>query len=291
RISWREWWSYEGPSGPIRWGSLDTSWYLCTKGMYQSPINILPPKLLFDPNLMRLNLDIRQKIPGNLVNTGHDLTFLFDDVMIGMFNISDGPLMYNYKVNEIKVHYGRNDDQGSEHMVDGATFAAEIQFIGYNLDIYKTINEARKQPFGTAIIAVLAEIGDPDSSAFQTLASYGSRIKYKGESIRLDGFNMRDLLPKTNYYVTYEGSFTQPGCQETVTWIILNKPIYITKSNLRSLRRLYSGTSNHEALRLDNSRRPVMPLNNRVVKTNINYPSRVCTVNKFSFNGIDTSCS
>ncbi|XP_050411896.1 carbonic anhydrase-related protein 10 [Patella vulgata] len=285
RISWKEWWSYEGPSGPTRWGGIEDSWKICTKGMYQSPINILPEKLLFDPNLMRLNLDARKQIPGNLINTGHDLTFLLDDVMFGLFNISDGPLMYNYQVNEIKIHYGRDDERGSEHMVDGATFAAEIQFIAYNIDLYKNISEARIQPYGTTILAVFAEIGLPESSTFQTLVNYATRIRYKGQSIRIEALNIKDLLPRSNYYVTYEGSFTQPGCQETVTWIIPNKPIYISKANLISLRNLYQSSSDLPVFKLDNSRRSVMPLNNRVVKTNINYPGRgdLCSMSKETF--------
>ena len=28
--------------------------------------------------------------------------------------------------------------------------------------------------------------------------------------------------------MTYEGSLTQPGCHETVSWIVFNKPLYIT---------------------------------------------------------------
>lgn len=35
-------------------------------------------------------------------------------------------------------------------------------------------------------------------------------------------------MPDTNHYVTYDGSFTYPGCEETVTWIIMNRPLHIT---------------------------------------------------------------
>lgn len=37
------------------------------------------------------------------------------------------------------------------------------------------------------------------------------------------------MLPDIKYYMTYEGSTTHPGCWETTVWIVLNKPIYITK--------------------------------------------------------------
>lgn len=38
----------------------------------------------------------------------------------------------------------------------------------------------------------------------------------------------RSTFADTEHYMTYEGSTTAPGCHETVTWIVLNKPIYIT---------------------------------------------------------------
>lgn len=46
--------------------------------------------------------------------------------------------------------------------------------------------------------------------------------------------SVADLLPATHYYMTYDGSTTFPACHETVTWLILNKPIYITKQQVNN---------------------------------------------------------
>lgn len=40
--------------------------------------------------------------------------------------------------------------------------------------------------------------------------------------------DLNQLLPSTEHYITYDGSLTYPGCYETVTWIILNKPAIIS---------------------------------------------------------------
>ena len=49
-----------------------------------------------------------------------------------------------------------------------------------------------------------------------------------GQTAQIRNFSLLKLLPETRGYITYEGSMTEPGCQETVTWIIMNRPIYIT---------------------------------------------------------------
>lgn len=53
-----------------------------------------------------------------------------------------------------------------------------------------------------------------------------------GEEIEVKRLSVRGLLPETDYYMTYDGSTTMPACHETVTWLILNKPIYITKQQV-----------------------------------------------------------
>ncbi|RZC36412.1 Carb anhydrase domain containing protein, partial [Asbolus verrucosus] len=54
------------------------------------------------------------------------------------------------------------------------------------------------------------------------------------DEVEVKRLSVRGLLPETDYYMTYDGSTTMPACHETVTWLILNKPIYITKQQVRS---------------------------------------------------------
>jgi len=49
-----------------------------------------------------------------------------------------------------------------------------------------------------------------------------------GQHARVRHLSLSDLLPLTDHYMTYEGSMTRPGCHETITWIVMNKPVYIT---------------------------------------------------------------
>jgi carbonic anhydrase len=51
---------------------------------------------------------------------------------------------------------------------------------------------------------------------------------FSGQRARLKHFSILSFLPNKEHYITYDGSFTQPGCYETVTWMILNRPIGVT---------------------------------------------------------------
>jgi hypothetical protein len=55
---------------------------------------------------------------------------------------------------------------------------------------------------------------------------------FVGSSIPVSGFFVNTILPSLDYFLTYEGSLTQPGCMETVTWVILNKPLHISHSQV-----------------------------------------------------------
>ena len=76
-------------------------------------------------------------------------------------------------------------------------------------------------------------------------------------------------MPQTKGYITYDGSMTEPGCQETVTWVIMNKPIYVTPQQLQVFRKLVQGEEEDPRAPLGGNFRPAQPLNGRSLRTNI----------------------
>ena len=52
----------------------------------------------------------------------------------------------------------------------------------------------------------------------------------------LTGLNIEEIYPETSSFITYDGSMTIPPCFETATWILMNKPVYLTRMQV-SLRR------------------------------------------------------
>ncbi|KAG8286014.1 hypothetical protein J6590_069865 [Homalodisca vitripennis] len=109
---------------PEYWGRINPDWSLCNKGRRQSPINVEPHKLLFDPHLRHIEID-KHKISGTLINTGQSLVFRVDRDSKQHVNISGGPLAYRYQFEEFFFHYGIQNQHGSEHRIHGYTFPGE----------------------------------------------------------------------------------------------------------------------------------------------------------------------
>jgi carbonic anhydrase len=270
RASWEEWWTYDGISGPGFWGLINPQWPLCTKGRRQSPINVEPEKLLYDPHLRPLHLD-KHKVSGTLHNTGQTLVFRVDKDTKHHVNITGGPLAYRYQFEEIYIHYGTENHQGSEHHIHGYSFPAEIQLYGFNAELYHNMSEAQHKSQGIVGISLMVQIGDTPNPELRIITATFNKITYKAQYTSIRHLSLHTLLPETQYYMTYEGSTTHPGCWETTVWIILNRPIYITKQELYALRKLMQGPETIPKAPLGNNARPLQPLHHRTVRTNIDF--------------------
>ncbi|RWS17749.1 carbonic anhydrase-related protein 10-like protein [Dinothrombium tinctorium] len=270
--SWDEWWAYEGISGPNYWGLLNPEWILCNKGKHQSPINIIPEKLVFDPSLSRLKLS-SDYVNGSVRNTGRGILLKIskDSKVV----ISDGPLSYDYRFEHILLHYGHENSRGSEHRINGFTFAGELQLYAYNTHLYSNWSEAEVKSHGIMAIAILIKLTnyehpEDNQQLLQMIHALKNLSSKTSQSQQIYNFSISDLLSESlKYYITYEGSLTKPSCSENVQWIILNKPIYISGHQLRLLRNLM------ESKGLGDNFRPIQPLSQRCVRTNIDF-NNVC---------------
>ncbi|KAF8791600.1 Carbonic anhydrase-related protein 10 like protein [Argiope bruennichi] len=175
--SWEEWWTYDGISGPDYWGLLNPEWKLCNRGRRQSPIDIEPSILLYDPGMGKVEVD-KQKVNGTLKNTGHSVRFRLDSTSPAVM-VNGGPLSYKYRVHEILLHYGRTDDKGSEHTISGHAFPAELQILGYNNQLYDSMAEAMPKTQGVVGVAVMVQISNVSSPDIRLLTSQLDKIIHK----------------------------------------------------------------------------------------------------------------
>jgi hypothetical protein len=63
---------------------------------------------------------------------------------------------------------------------------------------------------------------------------------FLGDRTHLSDINIFNLIPDSRHYMTYDGSLSQPGCQETVTWIIINRPIIIDRQQVCAISSIFA---------------------------------------------------
>lgn len=117
------------------------------------------------------------------------------------------------------------------NVVSSSTYA-QIQLYGFNKELYQNMSEAQHKSQGIVGISLMVQIGDTPNPELRIITSTFNKVLYRGSSTPIRHISLRSLLPNTDAYLTYEGSTTHPGCWESAVWIILNKPIYITKQEV-----------------------------------------------------------
>lgn len=100
--------NYVSFPGPKYWGVLNPLWKLCSIGKRQSPIDIDPDKLLFDPFLKNLHID-KDKV--RIKNDFFTSVYVRSQVLyyrVGVFisgSYTERPMeIYTKRYNPIKAH-------------------------------------------------------------------------------------------------------------------------------------------------------------------------------------------
>ena len=104
-------------------------------GHRQSPIDIVTSDAVSEPRLWRNPLKWSYpKRTTEVVNTGYCWKA---HVNQGLGLLSGGPLNHQYELEQYHCHWGPSDSLGSEHLVDGQSYAAEVG--RHNLTLQETI--------------------------------------------------------------------------------------------------------------------------------------------------------
>ena len=130
----------------------------------------------------------------------------------------------------------------SEHLIDGASFAAELHLVHADAD------------GNLAVVGLLFRPGAPSPVAQEILDATPA----VGDTV-VEGFtlNAGGYVPSELGYYRYDGSKTTPPCDEPVDWYVMREPKSISPEQVNKLLALSGGPNN----------RPVQPTGDRVITT------------------------
>nr|CAH0097998.1 unnamed protein product [Daphnia galeata] len=211
--------------------------FLHAPGHRQSPINIRPDEVKLDPrlNIKRLTWNYPKETT-ELLNTGYCWKA---HVPTEGATLSGGPLSHEYQLAQYHCHWGENDQIGSEHVVNGQAYGAEIHFVNWNTK-YGSFNEALKYGDGLAVLGVFLKVGK-ENPELNKLCELTNEVKHKDECAAFrNTLDPNKLLPERGAYYTYLGSLTTPPCNECVIWIVFVEPVEVSHEQLESFREMMS---------------------------------------------------
>lgn len=141
-------------TGPSVWPEL----FPHAQGPRQSPVDI-------QTNITQKGSSLKAKplrwtyVPKNtrsLVNPGYCWRV---DVNGTGSELTGGPLDDNiYVLEQFHCHWGCSDNSGSEHTVDGTSYAGELHLVHWNSTKYNSFAEAAGHPDGLAVLGVFLQV-------------------------------------------------------------------------------------------------------------------------------------
>lgn len=176
--------------------------------------------------------------------------------------------LFRYRLDQFHCHWGANDEEGSEHTVDGRTYSAELHFVHYNMDKYHTFTKAARHPDGLVVMSVFIDATEDHHkhAELDKIVSQLKSVPLKGEhAIIKQAVRIENLLPSNRSYWSYQGSLTTPPYLESVTWFVLKHPIKCSQSQIEKFRSLKSSLRHDGGLYIKTNHRKTQPLNGRTI--------------------------
>jgi len=257
-------WGYGSEDGPSAWHE---GYPVAKEGKRQSPIDIQTESVVDGSavtNAKPLKWSYKLDHCLNVENTGSSWKV---NVNGDGSSLTGGPLDSEYELWQFHAHWGSEDKHGSEHTVDGKTFASELHLVHWNKK-YDSPNVAAGKPDGLAVLGLFIQVGDRHEE-FEKVVRALDKIKNKNEKTSLEGsaIDCAKFLPASKApFWTYEGSLTTPPLLESVMWIVFQDPIQISSDQMKAMRSLNFASEASELGKMVNNYRPPCELHDRIVR-------------------------
>ena len=217
-------WRYDGPGAPGHWASLSEEYGTCADGQRQSPIDIA-------------GYERGEAAPISFSYSGDATAVRNDGRFVHVDYGPDNTLSVGQRIYALKSAHFHSP---SEHLIDGASFAAELHLVHADAD------------GNLAVVGLLFRLGAPSPVAQEILDTAPA----VGDTV-VEGFtlNARGYVPGESGYYRYDGSKTTPPCDEPVDWYVMRQPEVVSQEQVDSLLMLSGGSNS----------RPVQPVGDRVI--------------------------
>ena len=188
-----------------------------------------------------------------------------------------------YKLTQFHVHWGKDTNEGSEHLVNGWQASAEFHFVhekttgsvsdgdhysvlgvravecdGHDDDHNHDDNRHGHDDDRHGHDDDRHDHNDDNHELWDKLMPPGTEYDAKAT---VTGVYLRGLFPQSFDYYYYAGSLTTPTCDETVQWFVFTNTIKVPSQYLQALRKV----KDEEGNELQFNFRDTQPLNGRTV--------------------------
>jgi carbonic anhydrase len=217
-------WSYEGEGAPENWAKVDKKFFMCKEGKNQSPIN--------------LTGFVESELPAIAFNYKLTSTEILDNGHTEQVNVKEGSSItvdgIQFDLKQFHFH------TPSENNINGSSFPLEAHFV-----------HASKAG-ELAVVAVMFEEGEANVALTELWAQMPEKA---GEHHTIDAKHLDALLPKNRDYYRFNGSLTTPPCTEGVRWLVMKKPVTLSKAQVEKFAKIMHMHNN----------RPIQSTNARVI--------------------------
>jgi carbonic anhydrase len=235
-------WGYEDPE---HWADLTPCYTECRTGGEQSPIDLVLADARREP-LPEVDFSSYGTVPGlSAKYNGHTIRIdIPKTTPDSLASLRLGGV--TYRVDQFHFH------ARSEHTKSGVHERMEIHLVNIS-------------PGGRVVaVGIFVKAG----SSNPELAKIWQNLPTPSQPVRTVGdINLAGLLPRGRSSYRYSGSLTNPVCNQGFQWIVYDEPIELAEVDIVQFQNIFSGSHFPQG-----NRRPVQPLNGRVVVTDVPRP-------------------